>query len=250
MKIFPINILFVSFITLISAIRFPVTEKSCPKGYAISSKTNTCEPIFTNGCPKKSFCLGNSSVCRCDKKTPNLNDEECTLECRKTCPGKNCLVCKSGECLCSPGYTMFNSQCQPICQDGCPNGYCFRPEICLCNNGYARSQNGTCSRLTTSADTITKNLRTQGLGGVVLRNEENFQSSERSLSNYYHRIKGVLSYLIDILNQNVKLVILTTCSIILFIVLLLSMYGILRNGTHYHLATEEYKAREPFYVYF
>ncbi|XP_054720538.1 multiple epidermal growth factor-like domains protein 8 [Uloborus diversus] len=40
------------------------------------------------------------------------------------------------ECHCKPGYKMHGNHCSPTCKQGCVNGTCIEPDVCLCNFGY------------------------------------------------------------------------------------------------------------------
>lgn len=68
-------------------------------------------------CPAENECLNNHH--NCDKVT------------------QICIDTDSGfKCQCNEGYEEVDSECRPICSQGCQHGDCVEPEKCLCHFSY------------------------------------------------------------------------------------------------------------------
>lgn len=45
---------------------------------------------------------------------------------------------------CCPGYekiSLFSNRCKPVCSESCLHSNCTLPEVCICWDGYHKSDN-------------------------------------------------------------------------------------------------------------
>ncbi|XP_017099321.2 multiple epidermal growth factor-like domains protein 11 isoform X2 [Drosophila bipectinata] len=113
----------------------------CDEGYSLEG--NECQPICSKGCPTHGKCML-PDVCTCDPGYL-MKGDHCEPRCSPEC--SDYAHCVSPDlCECYPGYekTVNGSQCVPKCSKGCPNGFCFSPEVCVCNIGHLMGPDQTC----------------------------------------------------------------------------------------------------------
>ncbi|KAH8287806.1 hypothetical protein KR018_000348 [Drosophila ironensis] len=124
-------------------------ECACDNGYA--SGNGECQPICSMGCPDHSRCLS-PERCVCDPGYLMKNGH-CEPICSPECSDRAQCVAP-GVCECYAGYERLDNgtegadgteqQCMPKCSQGCPDGFCFAPEVCVCNIGYLMGLGNTC----------------------------------------------------------------------------------------------------------
>ncbi|KAH8244322.1 hypothetical protein KR026_006591, partial [Drosophila bipectinata] len=113
----------------------------CDEGYSLEG--NGCQPICSKGCPTHGKCML-PDLCTCDPGYL-MKGDHCEPRCSPEC--SDYAHCVSPDlCECYPGYekTVNGSQCVPKCSKGCPNGFCFSPEVCVCNIGHLMGPDQTC----------------------------------------------------------------------------------------------------------
>ncbi|SPP82505.1 multiple epidermal growth factor-like domains protein 10 [Drosophila guanche] len=114
----------------------------CEAGYA-EGEVGNCLPVCSQGCPEHSSCL-TPSVCICDPGY-TMKADRCEPHCPQQC--SDYAQCTAPNvCECYPGYvaTGEDGKCEPKCSQGCANGFCFFPEVCVCSIGYLMGPNQTC----------------------------------------------------------------------------------------------------------
>ncbi|KAH8251424.1 hypothetical protein KR032_011447 [Drosophila birchii] len=112
----------------------------CEAGYSLES--SGCQPVCSS-CPEHSSCL-RPEVCICDPGYV-MKGDRCEPRCTHECPDYARCVAPN-KCECYPGYesTEDDDKCRPKCSTGCPNGFCFSPEKCVCNIGHLMGPDETC----------------------------------------------------------------------------------------------------------
>lgn len=154
-------------------------ECKCNEGYAKLSD-GSCQPSCSN-CTSGGICVA-PGECRC-LPGYKMSDSKCIPHCFGHCPDHKCIkpgVCECGEnffwsnfveecvpkcvsmrckpnercmgttgtCDCTLGYkrNTTTSECDPICDNGCVNGYCSAPNICSCNENFTHLNATHCQR--------------------------------------------------------------------------------------------------------
>ncbi|KAH8319125.1 hypothetical protein KR067_010215 [Drosophila pandora] len=113
----------------------------CDEGYSLVG--NECQPICPKGCPANGKCML-PNVCTCDPGYL-MKGDRCEPRCSPEC--SDYAHCVSPDlCECYPGYekTGNGSHCVPKCSKGCPNGFCFSPEVCICKIGHLMGPDQEC----------------------------------------------------------------------------------------------------------
>uniref|UniRef100_A0A8R1Y0M0 Delta-like protein n=1 Tax=Onchocerca volvulus TaxID=6282 RepID=A0A8R1Y0M0_ONCVO len=72
----------------------------------------------------------------------NYYGEECTIFCNPSIGGFHLKCSPNGQRLCENGWSGKNCN-DPICANGCINGYCVSPGTCICRSGW---QGNSCDR--------------------------------------------------------------------------------------------------------
>lgn len=92
----------------------PLHWMNDPENYG----TNRTKPIFTN-----------------------RGDIDCFPACVNPCP-ENAACIAPNTCHCVNGYRPndlhFLTDCLPICESSCDNGFCAHPNVCQCHDGYKK----------------------------------------------------------------------------------------------------------------
>ncbi|KAH8410208.1 hypothetical protein KR009_008324, partial [Drosophila setifemur] len=113
----------------------------CEAGYSLEGLE--CRPVCSQGCPDHGECL-RPDVCICQPGY-TMKADRCEPSCRTPCSDYARCVAPD-KCQCYPGYESSGSgdQCRPKCSKGCPNGFCFSPETCVCDIGHLMGPGHTC----------------------------------------------------------------------------------------------------------
>ncbi|XP_072761573.1 uncharacterized protein [Anoplolepis gracilipes] len=111
----------------------------------------TDPPQCQYGCGPNGRCIADE-LCECDLGfTNDPLTNRCILDdgtdapvsvCQHPCLNGYCT--RPNQCICNQGYTQDiddPTTCVPVCEGGCANGVCILPNVCICNFGY-REENG------------------------------------------------------------------------------------------------------------
>lgn len=140
--------------------------KNCPTGFEINKETlDFCQPRCSRQCvngfcvaPELCSCISGYEINKRDPYTclpicnPKCLNADCVLpntcschdgyeDVEGTCKPK-CEFCDDGECVgpnkckCKDGYERKTNTCVPQCKIPCVNGFCSRPDTCLCDPGF------------------------------------------------------------------------------------------------------------------
>ncbi|XP_043949942.1 multiple epidermal growth factor-like domains protein 10 isoform X2 [Drosophila biarmipes] len=114
----------------------------CEDGHVGDERGANCQPECSS-CPENGSCLS-PNVCTCNPGYV-MKDNRCEPHCEEDCSDYGHCVAPN-KCECYPGHekSTVDMKCAPKCTNGCPNGFCFSPEKCVCNNGYLMGPNNTC----------------------------------------------------------------------------------------------------------
>ncbi|KAH8353777.1 hypothetical protein KR059_010801, partial [Drosophila kikkawai] len=112
----------------------------CETGYSAGS--SGCQPVCSS-CPEHGSCF-RPDVCICNPGYV-MKGDRCDPHCAEECQDYARCVAPN-VCECYPGYesTGDTGKCQPKCSKGCPNGFCFSPEKCVCLIGHLMGPDETC----------------------------------------------------------------------------------------------------------
>ncbi|XP_011700531.1 PREDICTED: fibrillin-1-like [Wasmannia auropunctata] len=123
---------------------------SCSEGYGLLENSKyVCEPVCEKAC-LNGRCTA-PGVCRCNEGFRFSGDETEKHICKPYCkiPCEPYGVCTAPDvCACFEGYRQVDqaeaertnvtvrSNCEPICDPECTNGFCHAPGECYCYAGY------------------------------------------------------------------------------------------------------------------
>ncbi|XP_075150275.1 uncharacterized protein LOC142224381 [Haematobia irritans] len=132
----------------------PDSYCQCHQGYELNNITLLCDPVCTEKCPANSHCIL-PNLCECNKgfHLDNITNNQCKSRHMKMSSYASAIASggrrrihwnrlhKHGQYKneCDHGFEFnpISLRCQPACHNGCLNGNCTSPDVCICWKGFS-----------------------------------------------------------------------------------------------------------------